>query len=104
MQTAYLVTQDEASIGPEAGVTYSIEVADESLAVLHSATGISAATATVPASALTPGLLRFRLWSVRGGLASWQMHEHWMDWGASVRVSESGEMRITEDAEYRVID
>lgn len=103
LQTAYLVTQDESSIGPEAGVTYSIEVTDESLAVLHSATGISAATATVPASALTPGLLRFRLWSVRGGLASWQMHEHWAIWG-NVRVTEAGEPRITEAGEYRITE
>ena len=94
LQTAYIVEQDEASIGPEASVTYSVEVADEALSVLHSATGITAATATVPATALTPGLLRFRLWSVRGGLASWQMHEHWIDWGASVRVTEGDEIRI----------
>lgn len=103
LQTAYIVEQDEASIGPEAGVTYSIEVADEALTVLHTATGISAATATVPASALTPGLLRFRLWSVRGGLASWQMHEHWAIWG-DVRVTESGEARITEASEYRITE
>lgn len=102
-QTAYIVEQSEASIGPEDGVTYSIEVADESLTVLHSATGITAATATVPASALTPGLLRFRLWSVRGGLASLQMHEHWAIWG-NVRVTESSETRITEAGEYRITE
>lgn len=103
LQTAYLVTQDESSIGPEAGVTYSIEVTDESLAVLHSATGISSATATVPSSSLTAGLLRFRLWSVRGGLSSWQIHEHWAIWG-DVRVTESGEPRITEASEYRITE
>jgi len=102
-QTAYIVEQDEASIGPEDSVTYSIEVADESLSVLHSATGITAATATVPASALTPGLLHFRLWSVRGGLASWQIHEHFAAWG-DVRVTESGELRITESSEPRITD
>jgi hypothetical protein len=102
-QTAYIVEQDEASIGPEASVTYSVEVTDDALSVLHSATGITAATATVPASALTDGLLRFRLWSVRGGLASWQIHEHWAVWG-DVRVTESGEARITEAGEYRVTD
>lgn len=104
LQTAYLVTQDEASIGPEAGVTYSLEVADESLTVLHSATGISGTTATVPVSALTPGLLRFRLWSVRGGLSSWQVHEHWMDWATSARALEDGEARITEAGEYRITE
>jgi len=103
LQTAYIVTQSEASIGPEAGVTYSIEVADEALTVLHSETGITAATATVPASALVPGLLRFRLWSVRGGLVSWQIHEHWAIWG-DVRVTETNEPRITEDGEYRITD
>lgn len=102
-QTAYIVEQSETSIGPEASVTYSLEVADEALAVLHSATGITAATATVPASSLAPGLLRFRLWSVRGGLTSWQMHEHFAIWG-DVRVTESGEPRITEADEYRVTD
>lgn len=100
LQTAYIVTQDEASIGPEASVTYSVEVADEALAVLHSATGISGTTATVPASSLTSGLLRFRLWSVRGGLESWQVHEHWAIWG-DIRVTESGEPRITESEELR---
>ncbi len=102
-QTAYIVDQDEASIGPEASVTYSLEVADEALAVLHSATGITAATATVPASSLVPGLLRFRLWAVRGGLTSWQTHEHFAIWG-DVRVTESGEPRITEAGETRVTD
>ena len=103
LQTAYIVTQDEASIGPEAGVTYSLEVADDTLAVLHSATGISGATATVPASSLTAGLLRFRLWAVRGGLASWQMHEHWALWG-DVRITEAGEPRITEAGDYRITE
>lgn len=102
-QTAYIVEQSEASIGPEASVTYSVEVADESLSVLHSATGITAATATVPASSLTPGLLRFRLWAVRSGLASWQIHEHLAIWG-DVRITESSEARITEAGEYRVTD
>lgn len=102
-QTAYIVDQDEASIGPEASVTYSLEVADEALAVLHSATGITAATATVPASSLVPGLLRFRLWAVRGGLTSWQTHEHFAIWG-DVRATEDGEARITEGGEYRITD
>lgn len=102
-QTAYIVGQDEASIGPEASTTYSVEVADEALTVLHSATGITAATATVPASALTTGLLRWRLWSVRGGLASYQIHEHWASWG-DVRITEAGETRTTEAGELRITD
>ncbi len=103
LQTAYIIEQDEASIGPEAGVTYSLEVADEALTVLHSATGITAATATVPASSLTSGLLRFRLWSVRGGLTNWQTNEHWAAWG-DVRTTEAGELRTTESAESRITE
>ena len=103
LQTAYIVEQDEASIGPEAGVTYSLEVADESLTVLYSATGISGTTATVPASSLASGLLRFRLWSVRGGLISWQIHEHFAIWDA-VRITEAGEARITEAGDYRITE
>lgn len=103
LQTAYLVEQDEASIGPEAGTTYSVEVADESLAVIYSATGISGASATLPASSLTAGLLRFRLWSVRDGLASWQRHEHWAAWG-DVRITEDGDLRITEAGESVITD
>ncbi len=104
LQTAYIVKQTEASIGPEAGVTYSLEVADEALAVLHSAVGISGTTATAPASSLTAGLLRFRLWAVRGGLASWQVHEHWLVWGGEIRLTESGETRLTESGETRITD
>lgn len=103
LQTAYIVEQDEASIGPEASVTYSLEVADEALTVLHSATGITAATATVPSSSLTSGLLRFRLWSVRAGVTNWQTHEHFAIWG-DVRATEDGEARITEGGEYRITD
>lgn len=99
LQTAYIVEQDEAGIGPEASVTYSLEVADEALDVLHSETGITDETATVPLSALVSDeLLRFRLWSVRDGLTSWQMHEHFATLGDS-RVTEAGDARITEAGE-----
>lgn len=103
LQTAYLVEQDEASIGPEAGVTYSVEVADESLSVIYSATGITAATATVPASSLTDGLLRWRVWSVRGGLACWQIWDQWIAWG-DVRITEDGEIRLTEAGESVILE
>ena len=103
LQTAYIVAQDEASIGPEAGVTYSVEVADEALTVIYSATGITAATKTVPAVSLTAGLLRWRVWSVRDGLPSWQVHEHWAAWG-DVRITEDGEIRITEAGESVILE
>lgn len=101
LQTAYIVEQDEANIGPEASVTYSLEVADESLDVLHSETGITDDTATVPVSALvTDVLLRFRLWAVRGGLTSWQMHEHFAILVNS-RITEAEDTRVTEAGDNR---
>lgn len=102
-QTAYIVEQDEASIGPEAGVTYSVEVADEALSVLYSATGISGTSHTIPETSLTVGLLRLRLWSVRGGVDSWQRHEHWFTWG-DTRITEDGDDRITESGEVRILE
>lgn len=105
LQTAYIVEQTEASIGPEAGVTYSVEVADDAFTVLHSETGITAATATIPASALTAGTLRFRVWSVRGGLSSWQRNEHFAAWiVVEKRITEAGDFRITESGDNRTLD
>jgi hypothetical protein len=103
-QTAYIVEQDESSIGPEAGVTYSLEVDDEAFDVLHSETGITDDTATVPMAALISAqIVRFRLWSVRGGVASWQMHEHFITVGNN-RSVESGDSRITEAGAPRNLD
>lgn len=103
LQTAYLVTQDESSIGPEAGVTYSLEVADAALSLLYSASGLSGTSHTIPEVSLTVGLLRLRLWAVRSGLNSWQRHEHWFTWG-DTRITEDGDDRITEAGELRILE
>jgi len=103
MENSVPLLWDSASVFPEDGTTYSIEITDESSTVLYSSTGISLSTVTVPSMYLTEGVLRLRLWSVRGALPSWKVFEHMFAWG-DVRLTESGEIRITESGEPRFTD
>lgn len=65
-QTAYLVGQDEASIGPEAGTTYRVEIVGEG----------STTTADTEFSwcAPTESTVTIKVGSTRDGLDSWQDH------------------------------
>ncbi len=49
-QTAYIVTQDEASIGPEAGTTYRLRIYGEEDSLIHTESAISGTTYTYPAA------------------------------------------------------
>lgn len=70
-QTATYITQDEASIGPEATTTYSIYFYDDDTEVLmHSATGISGTSYSMPGVGGTFNA-RIEIEASRGGLASW---------------------------------
>lgn len=76
LQTANLVEQDAASIGPEASTTYTVEIYNvDTTTVLETITGITGTSQVITpvASAFS---MRIRLWAVRGGHASWQVHEH----------------------------
>lgn len=68
---------ESGNIGPEAGVTYSIELRNAGTnAVIASQTGITGTSytpASLPAGAYN---VRVQLWSVRGGLESWQRHDY----------------------------
>lgn len=46
LQTAYIVTQDESSIGPEAGVTYTLRLYGETDDLLRTETGLSGTSYT----------------------------------------------------------
>jgi len=46
LQTAYLVTQDEASIGPEAGVTYTLRIYGQNDDLISTSTGLSGTSFT----------------------------------------------------------
>lgn len=46
LQTAYIVEQSEASIGPEAGTTYNLRIYDESDDLVHTESGLSTTSYT----------------------------------------------------------
>lgn len=73
-----------ASVGPEAGVTYTLELYDQAGTLRRTYTGLTGTSQTWDTestdSGLTPPTLnsqvRVRLWAVRGGLASLQVHDY----------------------------
>jgi len=78
LQTAYLVHQDEADIGPEPGTTYTVRVRDAGGTVVRTVSGLAGtswtwdvATAASDAGA-AGGQVTIELWASRGGLDSWQ--------------------------------
>ena len=100
-QTAYLVEQDEASIGPEAGVTYTARLYDnDTTALLDEQTGIAGTTWAGP-SLSGVFTLRLEVAAVRGGLESWQPQTHVFAYINGARVTEGGDNRETEAGEIR---
>lgn len=73
LQADQVVDTVQGSIGPEPGTTYEVEVYNQSNALVHSQTGISATTYTVPSGLFsTATRLTVRVYSRRGGLRSLQ--------------------------------
>lgn len=88
LQTAYLVEQSEASIGPEVGTTYTVRIYNAQTAgtlirTYSELTGTSQAY-TVAQSIIDngsqPANVRIEIESVRGGYVSWQKHTVPMAW------------------------
>jgi len=84
-QTAYLVQQGEADIGPEPGVSYTVRIRDRNDALVHTASGIigsnfewDVATAAADAGALGDHIT-LELTAERDGLESWQPQVRGMD-------------------------
>jgi hypothetical protein len=100
LQTAYLVEQSEASIGPEAGTTYNGYLIDaDTEAVLETSTGMSGTT-------WSPTLvgaynLRVEVEAERGGYISWQRQSRTIFYGAAGRLLEDGQIRVTEAGTIR---
>lgn len=93
-----------ASIGPETGTTYTVEIRDASDdTLIDSDTAIAGTSAVFDTSAVTADALRVLLWSVRDGLDSWQAHE-WVVATTAGRVTEADDDRITEDGNFRILD
>lgn len=78
-QTVYLVDTTEDSIGPAPGTTYRIKLYN-GLTLVATYDGISGTSWVYPeADQIAHGLvqnLRITLEAVRGGLSSWQAHDH----------------------------
>ena len=71
-QTVSLTPQTSGNIGPEAGVTYNLTVTNaDTSSVIATYTGLSGTSqvVTVPGGAFNCNI---QLWSVRGGISSWQ--------------------------------
>ncbi|WGH15496.1 virion structural protein [Pseudomonas phage PA_LZ02] len=76
-QTATLVDTEAASIGPEAGTTYTCRLLTQGGSVIVSHTGLTDLTDTFTLAEMGSnyGRLRVQLWSVRDGVASLQVHD-----------------------------
>lgn len=100
-QTAYIVEQGEASIGPEVGTTYNAYAYDDVTgSLLESLTGI-AGTSWSPAL-LGTYTLRVEIESERDGATSWQRQARTFTFNTAGRITENGdEDRVTENGELR---
>lgn len=76
-QTAYLVDQEEASIGPEPGTTYTVELWNHATnTLLQAFTGVAGTSQAFSTPLADGDSLRVELYSTRGGLASYTRHVH----------------------------
>ncbi len=109
IQQDVLVAHGDASIGPEAGVTYATKVYDDDgITEIHSESGITGATWTYTAAQAlldhATNNLDFTLKTIRDGLESFQSYSFQIVRTGSYRITEEYEFRITEEGEYRLMD
>lgn len=93
----------DASVGPEAGVTYSARLVRTDTEVeIDSSVGISGTTVT-----FTPthrGDIRLEIWAVRGGTASFQIFSHTFNYISATPVYHDGTQAYCNGTEvYRAI-
>lgn len=91
----------DGNLTAEVGVTYSIEVRDDTDTVVYSASGIAALTATVPVPAPTATV---KLWSVRDGHASWQVFSHTFAVSGDAKITEAGDIRADEFGSTMILE
>ena len=81
LQADTVVDTLAASIGPEAGVTYTLELYDQGNVLRRTYTGLTGTSQAWTTELADSGLavlntsVRARLWAVRGGLTSWQVYD-----------------------------
>ena len=95
LQADQLVDQEAASVGPEAGTTYTMRTYLDGILV-NTQAGLATTTAIFTPAA--NGAVRIELEAVRDGLVSWQKHVRTFDYTtalASYRVTVDGDRRAT---------
>ena len=105
LQADQLVPEGDASVGPEAGVSYTVrfyvdDVLDEE------ETGISG-TASTPVTLSADGLVRAEVWAVIDSLESWQPASAEFEYlvsAAEARITDAGNTRITDSGNRRITD
>jgi hypothetical protein len=89
-QLGLIVEHSAASIGPEAGVTYTLTIHDENDVQCRQVTGLTGTSYTytnademsdcgIPSAGALNTKLRFKLKAVRGGYDSWQEYDIWVN-------------------------
>lgn len=102
---SYVVFTD-GDIGPEPGTTYTAQLWNDSTNVLiEEFTGITGKEQTFSAPPFGANILRFEIWSVRSGIASYQKHVHVFEYvkiynliteNSNIIIAENGDAITTE--------
>lgn len=93
-QTAGYIEQGEASIGPEGGSTYSVELRrTDTNAVVASQSGIAGTSYTPTINQAGTYPLRVQVWAVRDGVESWQRQSHTLTYtGTGLSITAQGKL------------
>lgn len=105
LQDDQLIDAEEASIGPEAGTTYTVRYYLDGV-LEETETGITGTSAT-PYTLSGNGLARVEVEAVRDGLTSWQAAFAEFPYYAApydVRISDAGDTRIADSGDRRITE
>lgn len=105
LQADQLVDAEAASIGPEAGTTYTVRFYLDG-ALDHTESSVSGTSAT-PYTLTGSGTARVEVEAVRGGLTSWQAAAAEFTYYTTpydIRISDAGDARISDAGEPRITE
>jgi hypothetical protein len=105
LQQDTLIDENDASIGPEAGTTYTVRFYLDDV-LEDTQTGITGTSAT-PYTFAGAGLARVEVEAVRDGLVSWQpalAEFNYLPAPADFRVTDAGDDRITDSGDRRITE
>lgn len=105
LQDDQLVDESAASVGPEAGTTYTVSYYLDGV-LDDQETGITG-TASTPVTLSGDGVLVVEVIAVRDGLESWQAARatiDYLDGPYDARLTDSGDTRITDSGDRRVME